>query len=167
MNNLKKKIILSFLGIIFNISFGFAQSQMTDSILEPVVNPSLNIVNTPSQFSWFNSFEFGLALMISIFCTIILILEFFLIKHDKIKGENAMQVYLVTVIIYGSLFLVAAGFNNDHIAPIIGLLGTIAGYMLSGLRNDKNSNNNDEKKPINEDNKNSNNNDEKKSTNEK
>ncbi|MDX1617310.1 MAG: hypothetical protein R3224_00890 [Balneolaceae bacterium] len=37
---------------------------------------------------------------------------------------------LVTLIITAALFLIAAGFSNDQIASALGLLGTIAGYLL-------------------------------------
>jgi hypothetical protein len=34
------------------------------------------------------------------------------------------------LIVTGTLFLVAAGYDAQHIAPSMGLLGTIAGYLL-------------------------------------
>jgi hypothetical protein len=62
------------------------------------------------------------------------LLEVHLIRTDKIREENAFKFIVVTLVVIGTLFLIAAGFNNNQIAPAIGLLGTICGYLL-GNRN--------------------------------
>jgi hypothetical protein len=138
--------VLLFLGLITLFGLCIAQEPIafSDTIPEAITNPKANInLDVPDAAGnhWTNDTSLVMAILISIVCLAILVMEFFLIKSDKIKNEHAVRVYLVTIIIYGSIFLVAAGYDNNHIAPIIGLLGTIAGYMLSGLKNEKPSNN--------------------------
>lgn len=48
---------------------------------------------------------------------------------------NAMKYPVVLVIIVSSLFLVTGGYGNSQITPIIGLLGTLAGYILGRGKN--------------------------------
>jgi hypothetical protein len=40
------------------------------------------------------------------------------------------RAFIVVVIIFAALFLIAAGYSNEQAAPAYGLLGTIAGYVL-------------------------------------
>jgi hypothetical protein len=48
------------------------------------------------------------------------------------KGINYMTFKLLGVIFIGtvSVFLIPAGFDNNQITPIVGLLGTLAGYLI-------------------------------------
>ena len=52
-----------------------------------------------------------------------------MLRREESLGES-FKYLSVTLIIVGSLFLVTAGYGNTQIAPIIGLLGTVAGYLL-------------------------------------
>jgi hypothetical protein len=36
----------------------------------------------------------------------------------------------LTILVSGGLFLIAAGYSEDQMSPVIGLLGTIAGFVL-------------------------------------
>lgn len=44
--------------------------------------------------------------------------------------EKVIDSYLITLIILSSLFLIVAGYNKDQVTPLVGLFGTIAGYIL-------------------------------------
>lgn len=41
-----------------------------------------------------------------------------------------LRCYIITIIVFGSLLVVSSSFGTDQIAPILGLFGTIAGYVL-------------------------------------
>lgn len=85
--------------------------------------------------------EFQLSLFVLGFGVMIILLEIFLIKANKISPEEAVKFILVTIIIVSTLFLITAGYSNDQIAPAVGLLGTIAGYLLGkASQNQKNEN---------------------------
>lgn len=79
-------------------------------------------------------FEEQLSYGILLFFFLALFLESILVFFEKINGEQGLRLLAITLIIGSSLFLVTAGYNNDQIAPIIGLLGTVAGYLLGNTK---------------------------------
>jgi C4-dicarboxylate transporter len=46
------------------------------------------------------------------------------------KVDLLLKVFGTLLIIIMSIFLVVAGYSDQQIAPVMGLLGTIAGYLL-------------------------------------
>jgi len=77
-----------------------------------------------------SSWEFTLSLIVLGFGVLVIGMEVFLAWKQKIKEENLVQFIVVTLIITSTLFLITAGYDNNQIAPAMGLLGTIAGYTL-------------------------------------
>ena len=61
----------------------------------------------------------------------------FVKKRGRNKSSSNLEWkrILITLIIISTLFLITAGYSNDQIAPAIGLLGTIAGYLLGRIQN--------------------------------
>jgi hypothetical protein len=51
-----------------------------------------------------------------------------LVKNPS--AEDILETYTIAFVIIGVLFMVAAGWGSNQIAPAIGLFGTIVGYML-------------------------------------
>jgi uncharacterized membrane protein YfcA len=82
-----------------------------------------------------SSYEFYLSLLVLGFGVLVILFEFFLIRIKKINSDNTIKFILITLIIISTLFLITAGYSNDQIAPAIGLLGTIAGYLLGRIQN--------------------------------
>jgi hypothetical protein len=84
--------------------------------------------------------ELGLSIAVLVFGGVItLALLFFLARHTENSSLDQLidliKYPVVLVIIIGGLFLVTAGYGNEQIAPIIGLMGTIAGYLMGKSRN--------------------------------
>src|SRR5262249_32767915 len=52
-----------------------------------------------------------------------------LIKKEK-SGDAILKIFGTMMIIISALFLIVAGYADQQIAPVMGLLGTIAGYLL-------------------------------------
>lgn len=49
----------------------------------------------------------------------------------KTLSESAFyRLFILSMVIAASLFLIVAGFGQEQITPVIGLLGTITGYIL-------------------------------------
>lgn len=46
------------------------------------------------------------------------------------RADDVLRTVGVILIIFATLFLVVAGYDDKQIAPVIGLYGTIAGYLL-------------------------------------
>lgn len=53
----------------------------------------------------------------------------YLIRTDK-QVEGLLRPFATILIIISAVFLIVAGYSEKQIAPVIGLLGTIAGYAL-------------------------------------
>jgi hypothetical protein len=45
--------------------------------------------------------------------------------------DNLLRIFGILLIIVASVFLVIVGYSDQQIAPVMGLMGTIAGYLLS------------------------------------
>jgi hypothetical protein len=78
--------------------------------------------------------EFTLSISVLAFGLLIILLEIFLIKTRRISSEDTIKFITITLIITSTLFLITAGYSNDQIAPAVGLLGTIAGYLLGRIQ---------------------------------
>jgi uncharacterized membrane protein len=50
--------------------------------------------------------------------------------RSGIKTEAVLRIFGTILIIMLAVFLVVAGYTDTQIAPVMGLLGTIAGYLL-------------------------------------
>lgn len=67
--------------------------------------------------------------MLLIFFLIVLSMMTHLIKKG-IDPETVLKIFGMILIIAVSAFLVVAGYSSEQIGSVIGLLGTIAGYLL-------------------------------------
>jgi len=144
-----RTLLLCVILILTNITITPAQ----DSLLAPgnVMNnntseifnpPPETIISTPGLVSR-SPFEETMILSVLIFALLILFMEFLLIAMKKLDSEQGIRVFGVTIIITSGLFLIAAGYTSEQISPIVGLLGTIAGYLLGNTQSIKTKKNND------------------------
>jgi uncharacterized membrane protein YfcA len=53
-----------------------------------------------------------------------------LMRGSRPSAEAVLRVFGTVLIIVGALFLVVAGYTDKQMAPVTGLLGTLAGYLL-------------------------------------
>jgi len=75
--------------------------------------------------------EIKLTLMVIGLTLAALVMQFLLLKKiTKLRAEDTLRVFGVTLILMGTLFFITAGYNSSQIAPAIGLFGTVAGYLL-------------------------------------
>lgn len=77
--------------------------------------------------------DFQLSLCILGFGILLILLEIYLVRNKNISSEDTIKFVIITIIIVSTLFLITAGYSNDQIAPAVGLLGTIAGYLLGRI----------------------------------
>jgi hypothetical protein len=119
---------------VIAVTVAFAQSPPPN----PPENPTTGAGNL-TGVSFLSSREFMLTLGLIIFGLIVLGLEYALVRNrvgDKI--EDLTKFFIVTLIIIGTLVLIGAGLKSADVAPVIGLFGTIAGYVLG--RNERSPN---------------------------
>jgi len=98
---------------------------------EGVNLPPVNSDLVPTK----SSQEVWLSLGVLAFGVIVVLAQAFLINRSNEALTNSLKYLSISLIIVGSLFLVTAGYGNTQIAPIIGLLGTVAGYLLGRAQN--------------------------------
>ncbi|WP_447797766.1 hypothetical protein [Pseudomonas moraviensis] len=67
--------------------------------------------------------------IVLIFGLLICILVMVLMRQGR-NADSVLKVMGTILIIISSIFLVVAGYTDTQIAPVMGLLGTIAGYLL-------------------------------------
>jgi multisubunit Na+/H+ antiporter MnhF subunit len=79
---------------------------------------------------FFRSPLFVLPLFITIIALCVLGMSTYLIRNNHSANE-VLKAFGVIMIITAAVFLVAGGYKSEaDISPIIGLLGTVAGYLL-------------------------------------
>jgi hypothetical protein len=129
---MKKKLML-FLAYSIFISLASMPllAQDTTGVDNPPPEPEASDAAIVTPLS---RLEFVLSVSVLVFGLIIIFLEIFLIKTRKINAEDTIKFIVITLIITSTLFLITAGYSNDQIAPAVGLLGTIAGYLLGRIQ---------------------------------
>ena len=78
---------------------------------------------------WSTTNAMTMSSVILAFGVVVLILSTVLIRGGK-SAESVLAVFGTILIIVVAVFLVVAGYSDKQIAPVMGLLGTIAGYLL-------------------------------------
>ena len=76
-----------------------------------------------------------LTVSVLIFGIAVIITMAFLVLKKSQTGE-VLRLFTVPMVIVAAVFLVVTGFSNAQITPVIGLLGTLAGYIL-GVQSQK------------------------------
>jgi hypothetical protein len=97
----------------------------------PIDNPS-PVPGAVQQLSVsrLSSYEFWLSVQVLVLGVAVLVVEYLLLRGRRVSGEEILRVLAVTLIVVATLFVVTAGFSAQQISPAMGLLGTIAGYLL-------------------------------------
>ena len=131
---MRKIIAILVLLWLVNISVAFAQmrpelpadyTKTEKKISQPEGNPIPPDIAGHSIMEIYLSFGvlgFGLG--------IIVVIAAIMIKKDTGWGEYSTRMLGLTLVITGGLFLITAGYSQNQIAPMMGLLGTVAGYLL-------------------------------------
>jgi len=105
-------------------------SEVNSKVTETAPYQSGDGTNAISEYNPLSSFTFYLSILVLLFGLIVICLETYLIITKKISTDYAIKFITVTLIVTSTLFLITAGYSNNQIAPAMGLLGTIAGYLL-------------------------------------
>jgi hypothetical protein len=87
----------------------------------------IKVVSKPSN--WTPELVCKLSLGIGIFAIVSFALVTLLLWKRR-SAEQILRTFGILVIIFAAVFLVIAGYSDTQITPVIGLLGTIAGYLL-------------------------------------
>jgi asparagine N-glycosylation enzyme membrane subunit Stt3 len=80
--------------------------------------------------------EFWAAMAVIAFSVLILIGGLLFRRYASFTEDAIIRILALVLIVTGTLFLVTLGYTAEQISPALGILGTIAGYMLG--RSDRN-----------------------------
>ena len=82
------------------------------------------------QGSWWSVQDaMTISAAVLIFGAFIIALAALLIQKGK-AAEDVLRIFGTVIIIISAVFLIVAGYSDKQIAPVMGLLGTIVGYLL-------------------------------------
>jgi hypothetical protein len=104
------------------------QSHVTDSLAAS--DAVYNAYDEYVKRKVIKSPEFILSMALLIFAAIICLAEIAIFLKGHMDADHMTKLIILTLIIFSVLFLIVLGYTNDQIGPALGLLGTIAGYLL-------------------------------------
>ena len=102
---------------------------------EPVSTPPPEQSGGHVNVGYLSTWEFILSCEVLVFGFVVLAVVFWLYRSRNATPDDILKTVAVVLIVIGSLFAMTAGFSSAQIAPIIGLFGTIIGYVI-GRRSD-------------------------------
>lgn len=83
---------------------------------------------------WYES-AWKLAIGVLVFATLLISANFYvMVRSARYWTDRSFKAFSLTLIICAGLFLIVIGFSDKQLAPMMGLLGTLAGYIFLGLR---------------------------------
>ncbi|MGL1861053.1 MAG: hypothetical protein OCC46_00855 [Pseudodesulfovibrio sp.] len=100
------------------------------STLDALKNFGISPASTVTVDPWWtpnNAMTTSAAVLIFGLITILIMVK--AIERGK-SVDSLIKLFGMTLVIIGALFLVVAGYSDKQTAPVIGLLGTIVGYVL-------------------------------------
>ena len=134
-----------FLGLCLSIKPSLQVNSQPDRVKQEIYFTSAEIlpqnnleiydVKDESNFeipTFLTTREILLSFSVLSFGILVVFLEFQLIKSvkNKIEPQDILLIFTVTLILVGTLFLITSGHSSQQIAPVLGLFGTIIGYLL-------------------------------------
>lgn len=101
----------------------------------PVGQAPLAVLQQPGETRHWTSIEIVLSFSVLVFGAMVFGLQTWLIVKLPLNWTpNAILRFNgLTLIITGAILLVTAGYSNEQMTPVIGLLGAIAGYLLGSV----------------------------------
>ncbi|HXS37613.1 MAG TPA: hypothetical protein VN721_12995 [Flavipsychrobacter sp.] len=128
-----KYIKLLFAFLLFSVC-SFAQTSTSNGAPEDslrVPNIRAEVIDATKNPGSLHSTEFVLSISILSFGLLVIILEVYLAYNKVINPSQIWKCIIVTLVIISSLVLITAGYSNNQISGISGILGSIAGYLLA------------------------------------
>jgi hypothetical protein len=113
-----------------------AEQQLNDAATEVKNTPAIETKSSSHPSAWTPELVCKLSLGIGTFALLSFVLVAFLIWKNK-RAEQILRTFGILIIIFAAVFLVVAGYSDTQITPVIGLLGTVAGYLLGRRIEDK------------------------------
>ena len=107
-----------------------AADSLTQEIAKLSDDKLRNAIDKYQRDKYMKSPELLACIIILVFASLICVAEVHLFLKGKISSSQIIKLLIITLIIFAVLFLIASGYGSEQISPAVGLLGTIAGYLL-------------------------------------
>ncbi len=107
-----------------------SQAPDSDFTANPAPPPGPPPEAAPGVGGWLSSREVQLATGVLLLGVFVIAAEVYLLGRGTASADDVLKILGVTLIIVGTLFVVAAGFSGNDVAPALGLFGTLAGYLV-------------------------------------
>lgn len=78
---------------------------------------------------WSTTSAMTMSTVVLAFGVLVIVFATYLIQQGK-SSEAVLRIFGTILIIVIAVFLVVVGYSDTQISPVMGLLGTIAGYLL-------------------------------------
>lgn len=88
---------------------------------------------------WSNANAMTMSACVLIFGALVIAMVANQIKNHDVSDREA-KMFIVVLVIVSALFVVVAGYSDSQMAPVMGLLGTIVGYVLGNRSVDSGTN---------------------------
>jgi hypothetical protein len=83
----------------------------------------------PSDHWWSVTNAMTISASVLVFGIAVMVIAALMMRRGR-SADNTLKMLGTLLIIISAVFLVVAGYSDTQIAPVMGLLGTIAGYLL-------------------------------------
>ena len=90
-------------------------------------------VPMPESQLWSKDMVLILSLALLVFGLMVIAVMVWLVFKGK-EADQILRVCALPLIIVAAIFLIVVGFTNEQIGPVMGLLGSISGYILGANR---------------------------------
>lgn len=107
------------------IDRALAQQPVAHAVVVQAPDPEVSV---PAW--WSNQNAMTMSSVVLIFGVVVIAICAALMRSSRPSPEAILRVFGTVLIITGALFLVVAGYTDKQMAPVMGLLGTLAGYLL-------------------------------------
>ena len=96
----------------------------------PTLNASADNPSSP-QARVHTGFEIALSIGVLVFGAVAMGLQILvMLRQNKYWDMLAIKIVGLTLVITAGLFLIVAGYSQEQVAPMMGILGTVVGYLL-------------------------------------
>ncbi len=79
---------------------------------------------------WHTQVELALTIGTLVFGAFVLALLGWFLGKGLLPADSFLKLFVLVIVVTAGLFVVVAGYTQDQIAPMMGLLGTLVGYLL-------------------------------------
>lgn len=104
--------------------------QLADNARQIEASAASQPVDPPAKSWWRADEAMTISSVVLGFGVFVLLLAALLLRRTTISADSILRVFGTVLIIVGAIFLVVAGYTEQQMGPVMGLLGTIAGYLL-------------------------------------